>query len=674
MKVAISRRIRLVAIAGIVVVGAAAGVTAFRGELRRRVEAQLTKVSGFRVTVGSAWWHGAAVSAQQVRVYGAAPFEDEVLAHVERLEVRLGGRPGQSFWSPSEVNAEGVDVHYMMSGQADNLGMRRAVGGSRGGGGAPLLHVRHGKLRATIQPARGPRIGVHARDFSVDTSAEGDRSMTVEGLVLEVSGWATVELPAAVVKKDAGSPALTVAADGVALVIPGGGTLIDDLSLEGAWSGGALEMNLISHQPQSSTRLRAALKMDARGAQASLDASDLRLGALHAWLDRVGVAVDGAHADVHVIASFDAAEAQLPFEVDLKARGIDLQSPAIDRRPWRGLGIEAHATGSYSGQTGKIELRSGEVQALGAKLAIEGWTELGPMMAMRGNWTVHTPRNAPLTCPLLLGAQPDPVREALAGLRMAGRLGLSASLTFDSQSWEALALDFAFGPMCDIVAEPRVLSERLDVLRAKAPAHADDDLPLGPQHPNFAGIDGMPPHLPAAFVTAEDGRFFTHKGFDLEMIRRALAHDLETRAFAKGGSTITQQLAKNLFLTPSRTLARKLEEMVLAWRLDHLVDKRRLLELYLNIIELGPGVRGVKQAARFYFGKELAELRPIESAHLAALTPNPQGYARRFRDGRVDEGWLQRLYDLLGMMNRSGRLSRDDLSAARSGTLMLRKI
>jgi membrane peptidoglycan carboxypeptidase len=146
------------------------------------------------------------------------------------------------------------------------------------------------------------------------------------------------------------------------------------------------------------------------------------------------------------------------------------------------------------------------------------------------------------------------------------------------------------------------------------------------------------------------------------------------QAFAKGGSTITQQLAKNLFLAQSRTLARKLEETVLAWRLDRTLEKKRILELYLNVIELGPNIKGVKQAARAYFGKELGELRPLESAHLAAVTPNPHGYARRFRDGLVDDGWLQRLYDLLGMMNRSGRLSRSELSAARSGTLTLRKI
>jgi penicillin-binding protein 1A len=111
----------------------------------------------------------------------------------------------------------------------------------------------------------------------------------------------------------------------------------------------------------------------------------------------------------------------------------------------------------------------------------------------------------------------------------------------------------------------------------------------------------------------------------------------------------------------------------LTWRLQELLSKDCVLELYLNVIELGPGIRGVKQAAREYFGKEVAALTPLESAHLAALTPNPHVLARRFRDGKVDEGWQQRLYDLLGMMKRNGRLSAAELAGARAGKLVLRE-
>jgi membrane peptidoglycan carboxypeptidase len=197
-------------------------------------------------------------------------------------------------------------------------------------------------------------------------------------------------------------------------------------------------------------------------------------------------------------------------------------------------------------------------------------------------------------------------------------------------------------------------------------------LPLGPFHPDFIPLLQMPRPLPSAFLTSEDSNFFRHHGFDLDMIGHALAQDLENRAFDRGASTITQQLAKNLFLTQRRTLARKLEEAVLAWRLQRLLSKDRVLELYLNVIELGPGIRGVKQAARDYFGKNVSAITPLEAAHLAALTPNPHVLARRFRDGEVDEGWRQRLYDLLAMMKRHGRLSPAELDAARISKLVLR--
>jgi monofunctional biosynthetic peptidoglycan transglycosylase len=183
----------------------------------------------------------------------------------------------------------------------------------------------------------------------------------------------------------------------------------------------------------------------------------------------------------------------------------------------------------------------------------------------------------------------------------------------------------------------------------------------------------MSRYVPSAFLAAEDSRFFTHHGFDLEMIRHALAQDLENRSFDRGASTITQQLAKNLFLSSRRTLARKIEEAILTWRLQNLLSKDRILELYLNVIELGPGIRGVKQAARAYFNnKGASNITPLEAAHLAALTPNPHVLARRFRDGQVDEGWQQRLYDLLGSMRRNGRLSPAELAEARSTKLVLR--
>ena len=127
-----------------------------------------------------------------------------------------------------------------------------------------------------------------------------------------------------------------------------------------------------------------------------------------------------------------------------------------------------------------------------------------------------------------------------------------------------------------------------------------------------------------AFLVAEDGRFFSHHGFDVERIGHALAADLDAGRFDRGASTITQQVAKNLWLGGERTVGRKLEEAVLAWRLEQVLDKRRILELYLNLVELGPGVYGIQDAAEKYFGKLPDELSSDEAAQLAALLPAPR--------------------------------------------------
>jgi monofunctional biosynthetic peptidoglycan transglycosylase len=131
------------------------------------------------------------------------------------------------------------------------------------------------------------------------------------------------------------------------------------------------------------------------------------------------------------------------------------------------------------------------------------------------------------------------------------------------------------------------------------------------------------PSLKRAVLVAEDINFFSHRGFDIGEIRSAVTKALEEGEAPRGASTITQQLAKNLWLSPSRNPLRKLEETILTWRLERTLAKRRILELYLNVVEFGPGVYGAEAASRRYFGKSAAELNDDEAAQLAASLPSP---------------------------------------------------
>ncbi|MGE5893739.1 MAG: monofunctional biosynthetic peptidoglycan transglycosylase, partial [bacterium] len=132
------------------------------------------------------------------------------------------------------------------------------------------------------------------------------------------------------------------------------------------------------------------------------------------------------------------------------------------------------------------------------------------------------------------------------------------------------------------------------------------------------------PYLQKAVIIAEDDKFWSHEGFDFEAMQGALEKDLKKKKFKFGGSTISQQLAKNLYLSPSRSIVRKIREAVLTWRLEQTISKARILEIYLNVVEWGDGIFGAEAAAQHYFGKSASDLSAEEAARLATVLPNPK--------------------------------------------------
>jgi len=161
---------------------------------------------------------------------------------------------------------------------------------------------------------------------------------------------------------------------------------------------------------------------------------------------------------------------------------------------------------------------------------------------------------------------------------------------------------------------------------------------LSSNNPHFRTLDMISPDLAHAVVTNEDGGFFRHRGFNTEAMKNAIAENLKAGAYRRGAGTITMQLARNLYTGHSKTLSRKGQEIVLAWILEHLtgVSKERLLEIYLNIIEWGPGIHGADEAARFYFDRDARDLTLDQSLFLATVIPSPSRWRWRFdADGNV---------------------------------------
>jgi len=151
----------------------------------------------------------------------------------------------------------------------------------------------------------------------------------------------------------------------------------------------------------------------------------------------------------------------------------------------------------------------------------------------------------------------------------------------------------------------------------------------GRRQQTWVSYGAISEHIKKAVLISEDAGFYSHRGVDVNELKAAFKKDLETLSFSRGGSTITMQLAKNLYLSPSKNPLRKLKEIIIAHQLEHALPKRRIFEVYLNVVELGHNIYGVEAAARHYFGKSAGAVDLIEAATLAALLPSPRNSKER---------------------------------------------
>jgi membrane peptidoglycan carboxypeptidase len=227
------------------------------------------------------------------------------------------------------------------------------------------------------------------------------------------------------------------------------------------------------------------------------------------------------------------------------------------------------------------------------------------------------------------------------------------------------------------VADPAPGRARLRLAGLAEPFVATIRLPRGrtatrelsAANPHYLPLTWIDGHLVNAVVTNEDGGFYLHRGFSTGAVREAIVENLRAGAYRRGAGTITMQLARNLFLGHDRSLSRKAQEVVLAWILEHLtgVEKRRLLEIYLNIVEWGPGIHGADEAARFYFGHGAGTVTVDEALFLAVLLPSPLRWRGRLeKDGSL-RPWTRAQMHFIGRaMIAKGWLDPAGLPAADS--------
>jgi penicillin-binding protein 1A len=349
--------------------------------------------------------------------------------------------------------------------------------------------------------------------------------------------------------------------------------------------------------------------------------------------------------------------------VRVVADALALSGERIGPAPVGPLRAELEGEVGWDAVERRVELRDGKATILGAvAIAVGGEARLGPGIPF-----ALDARADGVDFAAAVGALPPalaPPREAPrpsgtfdAHLALSGPLLAPAAWTIDA------GLDLARLRETARRAPPVALRapfvHRPEVEHGRPPA-----IVVGPANPDFVRVTELPAHVIRAVTTSEDAGFFAHEGFDFEELKNAFAQGAQAGHVVRGGSTITQQVAKNLFLTREKTLARKVREAALTIALEASVPKTRLLEIYLNVAEWGPGLWGLGAAARHWFGKDARDLTPREAVFLASVIPNPVRYHFMWERGAPTDAWNQRLDDLLLKMCEQRAIDGDALVAA----------
>lgn len=276
------------------------------------------------------------------------------------------------------------------------------------------------------------------------------------------------------------------------------------------------------------------------------------------------------------------------------------------------------------------------------------------------------------------------VRERTSGPGRSGRSG-ARSRPGRVRSWGALAwAGFVLG-LVALSALGSVLSARaglalyrhvfpdVTVLKRAYPVATGKDgariiFEFRRQKPaHWVSLEQIPKKAVAAILVSEDARFFEHHGYEPDSIREAMEHNRKPGVkVLRGGSTITQQVVKNLFLSPEKTVVRKVRELLLAVELERRFPKRKILETYLNIAEWGPGVYGIESAAEHYFHKKPSSLTARDGAILAFMLPNPIKYQNSLRDGMSDFAH-RRVDTILEALWKTGKISDEEYTSAGDG-------
>ena len=349
-----------------------------------------------------------------------------------------------------------------------------------------------------------------------------------------------------------------------------------------------------------------------------------------------------------------------------------LRHPGLAREPLDALSASLSGRATLDLERRRVTSPGISAELNGLRFFLSGSAERG-----RDHSAVDAVLRVPVfDCDLPRRVLPPAAVGPLAGFLFSGTLAGDLHIDLDTRRLGDTVLDVNVQDGCDVSqSSVEVGLRRLGnpfIQRVQEPNNVVRTFLTGPGTPAWTAFEAISPFVVGAVIQREDGGFYRHHGFSPDEVRGALIRNVNAGRFAFGASTITMQLVKNVFLAREKTLVRKLQEVALTWWMERSLDKTSILELYLNVVEFGPGIYGIGPAARFFFGVEPRDLTLLQSIYLATLLPAPVPRFAFYERGAVPMETLHRLRSIARSMGAARLIEQADADRAREEGLAFR--
>jgi Transglycosylase len=418
--------------------------------------------------------------------------------------------------------------------------------------------------------------------------------------------------------------------------------------------------------PDASEALRLALELPLgdKEVKASIEGGPVSLGALGVQEGDFGLLdVDKATLEAKANAVLSADGRSLRVVGSGKLASLALERKWLASVPVRGISLGLRGRVQVELDGSRVSIAQGELALGKLRVALDG-----ELAQAEDHQKIQLAGGVPLaSCQSLLDSAPDGLAPVLAGMRMTGTFALDGRIEVDTRHLDDMVTRWNVVNECRISETPADVAPRRFFRPFSREVLDADGRPVtvqtGPGTPGWAPRMGISRNMETAVLICEDGAFLRHHGFDEEAIRNSIRENVKAGRFLRGASTISMQTAKNLYLSRQKTLSRKLQEAVLTLLLEQELTKDQILELYLNVIEFGPGIYGIGPAAQYYFNASAGQLSLGQSLYLASILPNPK---RQYfgADGVVAPGWLGYLRKLMHIAAKIHRVTPEELDDA----------